>query len=108
MARESGFIFTNKKHSEKSIMSTVLGALGFITLLLIIIFSYNKAGENVGAYGLTCFLAFIYSIIGLILGILGKFEKESFYIFSYIGIGLSILDLFIISGILYAGAYGIG
>ncbi len=45
MLRDKGFIFTNKKHTEKGIMSTILGVLAAITLGLAVYFSYSTGGN---------------------------------------------------------------
>ncbi len=55
------------------------------------------------SYGATAFLCTIFSAVGIILGYMGKNEPEKFYLFSYIGIGLNVLDLMLASMILYAG-----
>ncbi len=97
------YIYSNKEHTKKGIFSTVLAALSFFFLVLMIILSYVKRGEVGGAFGATAFLCTIFSALGIILGAAGKSEKEKFYLFSYIGIGWNVANIVFISVILYAG-----
>lgn len=97
------FIYSNKKHTQKGIFSTILAGLSLIFLLLMMIVSYAKGGEIGKSFGATAFLCTLFSAAGIILGAIGKSEPEKFYLFSYIGIGLNVLDLLIVSSILYAG-----
>ena len=105
MARK--FIFTNKDHSPKSIMSTILGLMDIAALIYIVYLTYNNGGVALPRYGSTALLITIFSFVGLILGILSKSEPDSFYLFSYLGILFNILALCGISFILFAGAYGL-
>ncbi len=89
-------------------MSSVLGVISVISLVLVIWFSYRQGGEPSARYGAVCFLSLIFSVSGIILGVAGKMQKDSFYFFSYLGIALNVAALFLISAILYAGAYYTG
>lgn len=103
MARKN-YIFTNKEHPRKAIMSTILGVLSVGSLILAAYLSYmDKGAENV-RYGSACFLALIFALVGAVLGILGRIEKDKFYLFSYIGIALNLAAVGLASLILYAGA----
>lgn len=103
MARKN-YIFTNKEHPRKAIMSTILGVLSVASLILAIYLSYmDKGVENV-RYGSACFLALIFAFTGMVLGVLGRMEKDKFYLFSYIGIALNLTAVGLASLILYAGA----
>lgn len=97
------YIYSNKKHTEKGIFSTVLGALSFFFLVFLVIVSYARRGEIGGSFGATAFLCTIFSCVGIILGTMGKSEPDKFYLFSYIGIGWNVFNLFFITFILYAG-----
>lgn len=67
---KKNYIFTNKKHSNRAIMSTILGGLSLVSLGIVTYLSYSQGGVMHGGYGVTGVLATIYSLIGLILGIL--------------------------------------
>lgn len=101
------FIYTNKSHSPRAVMSTILGVITMISLWYAVYITYQNAGEALPRYGATTFFITILAFIGLILGILSKTEPDRFYMFSYIGIGINILVLSGISFILFAGAYGL-
>lgn len=104
MAR-NGYIFTNKQHTNKGIMSTILGAISLLTLIYVVAMSYKMAGQVPQNYGNATFLATIFAFIGVILGVVSKSERDRFYLFTYLGIGLNVLALAVASVILYAGAY---
>lgn len=101
------YIFTNKNYSIKGIMSTILGIMDLVSLVLVVYLSYCNDGVALPRYGSTGVLITVFSLIGLIMAILSKYEPDRFYLFSYLGIGLNILSLIAVSFILFAGAYGI-
>ncbi|WMC93192.1 DUF6142 family protein [Kineothrix sp. MB12-C1] len=103
--RKNGYIFTSKRHTDKGIMSVVLGVISIISVAAAIYLSYRNNGEAAPQYGAAVFLVTIFSLAGLVLGILSRMEKDRYYLFSYLGIGCNILVLALISIILYAGAY---
>ena len=107
MEQSKRYKFTNKKHSEKGIMSTSLGMISLVSIWVAVYQTFQARGEaatNMGVVGLaiTCF-----SATGLVLGYLAKKEYDKFMFFSYLGMVLNVLALACISVILYAGAYGI-
>ena len=97
------YIYSNKEHTKKGIFSTVLAVLSFIFLMLVIIVSYSRRGNVGGSFGATAFLCSVFSAVGIILGALGKSEPDKFYLFSYIGIIWNVVNMLIVSAILYAG-----
>lgn len=98
------YIFTNKEHPKKSIMSTILGVLSVASLILAMYLSYMDRGAENMRYGSACFLAMLFAFVGVTLGILGRMEKDKFYLFSYVGIVLNLAAIGLVSLILYAGA----
>ncbi len=107
MENKKNYKFTNKRHSSRAIMSTILGVLSLASLALAVFRTYladGAAGVNVGIVGFfsTCFAA-----IGLVLGYLAKQSQDRYPLFVYLGMGLNLLALILVSLILYAGAYGI-
>ncbi len=99
------FMFTNKEHTLRGIMATILGVISLTSLVYIIVESYTKAGEIPLQYGAVAFLTMIFAFVGIVLGVLSKSERDKFYFFSYLGIVLNVLVLAALSVILYAGAY---
>lgn len=105
MTRTRGYIFTNKVHSQKGIMSTILGLLSLITLGTAVYLSYLHQGEPSERYGTAAFLAAVFMTAGLILGAVSMTEKEKFMFFRVWGILLNVLAFAVLSLILFAGAY---
>ncbi len=105
MAKRKGYKFTNKSHSQKSMMATTFGALSSISLIVVIYLTYQRAGVAPVSYGFAGIFSLVFAIAGLILAVFSLREKETFKLFAYIGLGLNILALAGISGILYAGSY---
>lgn len=105
MSKKNSYMFTNKQHTQKGIMSTILGVISLATLAYAIIMSYLKAGNIPRQYGAAALLVMIFAFVGIVLGVFSKTERDKFYLFTYIGIALNVLVLIVISVILYAGAY---
>ena len=51
--RKKNYIFTNKKHSDKAIMSTILGIISLISMGIVTYLSYRGGGVMHGGYGVT-------------------------------------------------------
>lgn len=105
MAKKNSYMFTSKQHTQKGIMSTILGVISLVTLVYTVVMSYLKAGDIPRQYGAAAMLVMIFAFVGIILAAISKTERDKFYLFSYIGIVLNVLVLVVISVILYAGAY---
>lgn len=101
------YIFTDKKYSPKSIMSTVLGLISDGALAYAIYSTYKNAGIATQRLGSSGTIILLMSTIGVVLGVVSKSEQDNFYLFSYIGLILNVIALLMVSMILYAGAYGI-
>lgn len=94
MRKRKPYKFTKKQFSPWSVMSTILGAISCISLLLAVIFTFQKHGEAPIGYGLTSILALIFAGIGIVLAIKTRMESDMFYLFSNLGIILNGLALF--------------
>lgn len=105
MLKSKGFIFTNKKHTEKGIMSTILGVQACITLGTAVYFSYLEGGVSSQRYGAAAALAVVFMVVGMGLGIWSTTETEKFRLFTVVGIVVNILAFGMLSLILFAGAY---
>lgn len=103
MKQKRNYIFTNKKHSQKAIMSTILGIISMVSLIIVIFLTYLKAGNATKSYGLTGLLVTVFSLIGLILGLFSIKENDRFHLFQWIGILLNSILLLAMVGIIYAG-----
>lgn len=107
MNHKNSYMFTNKTHTQKGIMATILGIISLTTLIYTIFMSYQNAGEIPRQYGAAALLVTIFALVGTSLGVISRTERDKFYFFSYLGIVLNILALGVVSAILYAGAFAI-
>ncbi len=105
MGKKKGYIFTNKEHTRKGIMATILGIISIATLVYTVLMSYRQDGEVPRQYGAAAMLVMVFAFVGIILGVVSRMERDKYYLFSYLGIALNVLVLAAISIILYAGAY---
>ena len=101
--RKKNYIFTNKRHSDKAIMSTILGIISLVSLGIVVYLSYTQGGVMHGGYGVTGFLATVYSLVGLVLGIFTLRDKNVYRVFPLLGTILNIAALAGISFLLYFG-----
>lgn len=65
--------------------------------------TYKNGGNAEPQYGAAILLVTIFALLGLILGILSRMEKDNYHLFPHLGIGLNFLSLAMVSVILYAG-----
>lgn len=101
--KRSGYIFTARKHPEKGIMSTILGAISVVSLGVAVYLTYQNGGNAAPQYGAVAVLVMVFALAGLILGVLSRMEKDNYYLFPYLGIGLNFFSLMMLSLILNAG-----
>ncbi len=103
MKKRKGYIFTNKKHSNRGAMATILGIISLVSLGIVVFRAYLSGGEAAVGFGFTGVLALIFSLVGLCLGVVTVREKDYYRLFPVLGIILNLLSLCILSLILYAG-----
>ena len=107
MEQSKRYKFTNKKHPEKGIMSTILGIISLISVWMAVYQTFLAKGNASTNMGVVGFMITVFSITGVILGYISKNEHDKFLFFPYLGMILNVAALACISVILYAGAYGI-
>lgn len=100
MARRN-YIFTNKKHSHRAIMSTILGMISIVSIGIVVYLTYQRGGEATVGYGVTGLLATLFSLAGLFLGIVTLRDKGYYRLFPWLGTILNLLVLGCIGFILY-------
>jgi hypothetical protein len=105
MSQKKNYMFTNRRHSEKAIMSTVFGVLCTVSLVIVVVLSYSRGGDVPAGYGFTGLFAAILSLVGMLLGVLALREADRFKLFGWLGILLNGVSLGAVSGILYAASY---
>ena len=105
MSQKKNYMFTNRRNSEKAIMSTVFGVLCTVSLVIVVVLSYSRGGDVPAGYGFTGLFAAILSLVGMLLGVLALREADRFKLFGWLGILLNGVSLGAVSGILYAASY---
>ncbi|MBQ8198522.1 MAG: hypothetical protein IJZ76_03745 [Lachnospiraceae bacterium] len=104
---KKNYMFTNKSHPERGIMSTILGILSDGAIGLAVFSSFKTGGNESARLACAVMLALIFSIVGLVLGILSRIEKDRFYLFPNLGIILNSVAVIAIAFILYIGVFGL-
>lgn len=101
--KRRNYIFTNKKHSQRAVMSAILGLISNVSMGIVIYLTYLNGGNAPISYGLTGLLAAIFSVVGLVLGILTVQEKDRFKLFPVLGIVWNLMALIVLAGIVQLG-----
>ncbi len=101
------YLFTSKKTSYKGIVSFIAGLISFTSFLFVITVVLKAGGnadERLGAVG---FVSLLFSVAGVIIGIVSLLEKETFRFFPRAGTILSLFTSFLWGGVMYVGFTGI-
>ena len=98
-----GYIFTDRKISHRAVMAVILGVISLISLGILVFQTYEAAGEVSVKHGFIGLFSGIYSLIGLILGIVTVWEKNYYKFFPVLGIVLNMTALVGVGLILYMG-----
>lgn len=84
-------------------MSMILGIISNVSLGIVVYLAYKGGGEAPGGYGVTGFLAMVFSLTGLVLGIATVRDKQNFRLFPWLGTVLNLLALAFVAFLLYLG-----
>lgn len=90
------YIYTNKRHLKRSVMSAFFGVLCVISMIAVIALTVQNGGTGKPGYGFTGLLSALFSLIGLGLGISGILQRDCFKLFSVLGI---LLNFFVLAGL---------
>ena len=101
------FMFTNKKHSVRGMISSVLGVIALVGMILAIMLSYKERGAANPRYGLALLWSFVFAIGGMVQGVRSKLERDVFLFFPILGIATNTIVILSTFFILYAGVYGL-
>lgn len=104
MRKKKNYIFTNKKNSPRAVMAVILGVISLVSLAAVVFLSYLNGGSALVSYGFTGLLATVYSLTGLLLGIVTIQNRDNYRFFPALGILLNFLALAAVSLMLYVGA----
>ena len=98
-----GYKFTNKKNPERGIMSAILGIISVVSICLAVYFTYQNKGVALAQYGSVVFLSIIFSVTGMVLGILAYLEKDIYKFFPVFGIASNTIAILASGFIFYLG-----
>ncbi len=84
-------------------MAVILGGISLISLGIVVFSAYRSGGEAAVGYGFTGLLAALFSLTGLILGIVTVQNRDYYRFFPVMAILLNLLALALVGLILYAG-----
>jgi len=101
--KRDAFKFSGRKHSVKGMISSILGIITCISLLILSYISSLTAGKGSLLLGVIGMALFGISILGLVLGVKGCKEKEIYFTAPIIGLALNG-----ISSIVYFTLYMVG
>lgn len=104
---KKNYMFTNKSHPQRGIMSAILGILSDGAIGLAVFSAFKAGGETSMRLASGVLLALIFAITGLTLGIMSRLEKDRFYFFPNAGILLNSIAIIAVAFILYIGVFGL-
>ena len=86
-----GYKFTDKKQSRMGMVSTVLGVAAVFMLGYGVNISFEADGKGGEIVGVLALVSFLFSMLGVILGIRSFKDDDVFYLFSWIGTVVNIV-----------------
>ena len=87
------YVFTDNRHPEKGIMSTILGCISVGSFVAAILLAYENGGQAELKYGVAAIVAAVFSVAGLCLGVMSRLEKDIYRLFPNLGIFLNSLGV---------------
>jgi ABC-type enterochelin transport system permease subunit len=87
--KKKPLIFTRKQNANTGIMSTILGVIANATLALLVYLSFRQKGEVPERYAAAMLVAVAFSVIGILLGIIGLLQREKYRFFPLLGLVLN-------------------
>ena len=106
--KRRNYIFTSKSRSRKGILSSVCGIISLVSFFISMMGVIRDGGQAAGRMGAVGFIACLFCVAGIVLGIMALTEKDKFMFFPRLGFTVSIISGIAWGGILYAGIAGIG
>ncbi len=103
MARKNRLIFTNNEQSDKGIMSLILGVICVLSLIYGFVVSYVRQGEINDRFGSALFVTLILSVIGIVLGVLARYDTDKFKVIPTVGIVVNTIVILTLGFLLWIG-----
>ena len=101
--KSKNYIYTNKKHADKGVMASILGLISLVCLGLITYYAFVQRGTGMERLASAMLISCIFSLAGLALGIMALLEKDTFRVFSILGLVMNGAVLGLIGWALYYG-----
>lgn len=101
------YLFTSRKTSYKGIVSFIAGVISLISFLIIISIVLKTGGNVDERFGAAGFMSCLFSVAGVIIGIISLVEKETFRFFPRLGTAISLITAFLWGGVIYVGFVGL-
>lgn len=77
--------FTNKKHSIGGVISTFMAIVAIVLVIVAIVTSFKAEGKGGEEVGIFAMMSMVFSVFGLVTGLLSYREFDRYYTFSLIG-----------------------
>ena len=84
-------------------MSAILGVTSVGALIAAVWFTYRDGGQAQVRYAAAALVAAVFSVAGMVLGIMSRFERDIFKLFPNLGIILNLLSIIFIVFLLVLG-----
>jgi len=97
------YLFTSKKTSYKGIASAISGGISLVSFLVCLSVVLKAGGNADARLGAVGFLSCLFSLAGVITGMVSLSEKETFRLFPWLGTVLSLITLILWGGVIYVG-----
>lgn len=97
------YIYTNKKHPNVALVSTILGTISLVSMSVVIYMTYANHGVTQGGYGMTGLFSAIFSVVGFVMGAKSLQIKDCFKLFPVLGTLINLVVLIGLVFILYLG-----
>ena len=91
MRRYKSYKFTNKKHSQGGIRSSIAGVLSLVCTMLSVFCAYTAKGNGGTYLALLGVIAIVASVYGAFVGNQSFKEEECYYLFSRIGTSVNLI-----------------
>ncbi len=99
--RRDRYVFTDKKHPEKGVFSAALGLISLVTIIYAVVLSFKNGGQAQAKSAVAVLICIIYAIVGLVLGIMSRMERDIFRFFPHLGIILNSISLLFMGVLLF-------
>lgn len=87
-------------------VSFISGTISFVSFLIVLSIVLKAGGNADARLGAAGFVSGLFSIAGLVIGIVSLIEKDTFRLFPRLGFFLSLFTLILWGGVIYVGFTG--